>query len=163
MSLYNSFTYNGRSLSFRLNSIQGGKNGYLENNVRLYFREDNSIRNNDLRDVVYWTPANPNAKYPRIIDGSHATVEPALYESKSFVRLQDISLAYNFSSRILSKIKAQAISIYVSGKNLATWTKWEGWDPEVSSNNGANENQGRLVTDGRPVLRGFTLGLHITY
>jgi TonB-linked SusC/RagA family outer membrane protein len=163
MSLYNSITYKGLSFSFFLNSVQGGKDGYLENNVRLYFRDDNGIRNNDLLGVDYWTPANPNGKYPRIIDGSHATVEPALYESRSFVRLQDISLAYNFSPKILTKIKAQAISIYLSGKNIVTWTKWEGWDPEVQNNNGANENQGRIVTDGRPVLRGFTLGVHLTY
>ena len=163
MSLYNNVSYKGFSLSFFLNSVQGGKDGYLENNVRLYFREDNSIRNNDLRGVVYWTPANPAAKYPRIIDGTHATVEPALYESRSFVRLQDISISYEFSPKILNKIKAQAFSFYVSGKNLATWTKWDGWDPEVTSVNGANENQGRIVTDGRPVLRGFTAGVHITY
>jgi TonB-linked SusC/RagA family outer membrane protein len=163
MSLYNSVSYKGLSLSFFLNSIQGGKDGYLENNVRLYFREDNSIRNNDLRGVVYWTPANPTAKYPRIISGTHSTVEPAMYESRSFVRLQDVSLSYNFSPKVLNKIKAQSISVYVSGKNLATWTKWDGWDPEVQSNNGANENQGRIVTDGRPVLRGFNFGIHINY
>ena len=163
MSLYNSVSYKGFSLSFFLNSIQGGKDGYLENNVRLYFRDDNAIRNNDLRSVDYWSPRNPNGKYPRIISGTHSTVEPAMYESRSFVRLQDVSLAYNFSPKILTKIKAQSISIYASGKNLATWTKWEGWDPEVLSNNGANENQGRIVTDGRPVLRGFTFGVHLNY
>jgi TonB-linked SusC/RagA family outer membrane protein len=163
MSLYNSIGYKGFSLSFFLNSVQGGKDGYRENNVRLYFREDNSIRNNDLRGVEYWSPRTPDAKYPRIITGTHSTIEPALYESRSFIRLQDVSLAYNFSAKILNKIKAQAISIYVSGKNLATWTDWEGWDPEVTSVNGAGENQGRIVTDGRPVLRGFTVGLHITY
>jgi hypothetical protein len=163
MSLYNSIGYKKFSLSFFLNSVQGGKNGYLGNNVRLYFREDNSIRNNDLRGVDYWSPRNPNGKYPRIISGTHSTVEPPMYESRSFVRLQDVSLGYSFSPKILNKIKAQAISVYVSGKNLATWTDWQGWDPEVQQNNGANENQGRIVTDGRPVLRAFTVGVHINY
>ena len=55
---------------------------------------------------------------------------------------------------MIRKIKAQAINFYVSGKNLATWTKWEGWDPETG--------QG-LQLDGRPVLRGITIGLHVTY
>jgi TonB-linked SusC/RagA family outer membrane protein len=163
MSWYNSFGYKGFTLSFFLNSVQGGKNGNLENNVRLYFREDNSIRNNDLKGVDYWSPRNPNGKYPRIITGTHSTVEPAMYESRDFIRLQDVSLGYSFSPKILSKVKAQSISIYVSGKNLATWTDWQGWDPEVSTNNGANENQGRIVTDGRPVLMGYTVGLHINY
>lgn len=163
MSLYNSVTYKGFNLSFFLNSVQGGNDGNLENNVRLFFREDNTIRNNDLRGVDYWSPRNPNGKYPRIITGTHSTVEPAMYESRNFVRLQDVSVGYNLPAKILSKIKAQAISIYVSGKNLATFTDWQGWDPEVSTNNGGNENQGRNVTDGRPVLRAFTVGVHITY
>ena len=163
MSLYNSVTYKGFNLSFFLNSVQGGKDGNLENNVRLFFREDNTIRNNDLQGVDYWSPRNPNGKYPRIVTGTHSTVEPAMYESRNFIRLQDVSLGYNLPAKILSKIKAQAISIYVSAKNLATFTDWQGWDPEVSTNNGANENQGRNVTDGRPVLRAFTVGVHINY
>lgn len=162
-SFYNSVSYKGFTLSFFINSVQGGKDGYLGNNVRLYFRDDNAIRNNDLRGVDYWSPRNPNGKYPRIITGTHSTVEPPMYESRSFIRLQDVSLGYNFSSSVLKKIKAQSISVYVSAKNLVTWTKWDGWDPEISTNNGNNENQGRIVTDGRPVLRGFTFGVHINY
>lgn len=154
MSLYNTLTYKQFSLSFFLNSIQGGKDGYLGNNMRLYYREDNSVRNNELNAVDFWSPRNPDGKYPRIISGSHSKVEPNLYESRSFVRLQDVSLSYNLPARILGKIKAQAINVYVSGKNLATWTNWEGWDPETG--------QG-LILDGRPVLRAVTFGLHITY
>lgn len=154
MSLYNTLTYKQFSFSFFLNSIQGGKDGYLGNNMRLYYREDNSVRNNELNAVDFWSPRNPDGKYPRIISGSHSKVEPNLYESRSFVRLQDVSLSYNLPARILGKIKAQAINVYVSGKNLATWTNWEGWDPETG--------QG-LILDGRPVLRAVTFGLHITY
>lgn len=163
MSLYNMLSYKGFTLSFFLNSVQGGKNGYLGNNVRLFFREDNTIRNNDLRGADYWSPANPDAKYPRIITGTHSTVEPPLYESRSFIRLQDVSLGYNFSPKVLSKIKAQSISIYISGKNLATWTDWEGWDPEALVRIDGNDVPNGMRTDGRPVLRAITFGVHITY
>ena len=100
MSLYNSFSYKGLTLSFMLNSVQGGKDGYLGNDVRLYFREDNSIRNNDLRGVDYWSPTNPGGKYPRDISGTHSTVEPPLYEKRSFVRLQDATIGYSIPARI---------------------------------------------------------------
>jgi TonB-linked SusC/RagA family outer membrane protein len=154
-SLYNSVSYKGLTLSFMLNSIQSGKDGYLGNNARQYFRDDNGLRNNEVRGVEYWTPANPNAKYPRIIGGTRPLVDnPALYEKRSFVRLQDVSLGYSLPAGVISKIHAQAISIYVSGKNLATWTSWEGWDPETG--------QG-MITNGRPVLRGITIGTHITF
>ncbi len=153
-SFYNSLSYKSFSLSFFFNSVQGGKEGYLGNSARSYFREDNSVRNNELNEVDFWSPRNPGGKYPRNISGSRSKIDPALYESRSFVRLQDVSLSYNLSPKILEKIKAQSISVYVSGKNLATWTKWEGWDPETG--------QG-LLLDGRPALRAITFGINITY
>jgi len=42
----------------------------------------------------------------------------------------------------------------VSGRNLATWTDWEGWDPET--------NQG-WNNDGRPVFKGYSVGLNVTF
>ena len=154
MSLQNFITYKEFTLSFFLNSVQGGKNGYLGNNIRSYFRDDNAIRNNDLQGIDYWSPANPDGKYPRVISGTRSRVEPNFYESRNFVRLQDVSLMYNFTPSFLEKIKAQSINLYVSGKNLATFSKWQGWDPETG--------QG-MVTDGRPVLRGVSVGLMVTF
>jgi hypothetical protein len=154
MSLYNTVNYMGFTLSFLLNSILGGKDGYLGNNTRLYFRDDNGIRDNDLSAVDYWSPSNPGGKYPRIVSGSHSKVEPPLYESRSFVRLQDLSLGYSLPVKVLQRIKAQDVNIYISGKNLATLTNWEGWDPETG--------QG-LDIGGRPVMRALSVGVHITY
>ena len=153
-SFFNTLTYKSFTLSAFLNSIQGGSDGYLGNNTRIYYRDDNAVRNNDLNGVDFWSPRNPNGTYPRIISGSHSTVEPNLYKSRSFIRLQDVSLSYAMSPKVISKIKAQAINVYISGKNLATWTDWKGWDPETG--------QG-LLLDGRPVLRAITLGVHVTY
>jgi TonB-dependent starch-binding outer membrane protein SusC len=154
MSLFNSVSYKGFTLSFMLNSIQSGKDGYLGNSVRAYFRDDNGLRNNDLRGVDYWSPANPTGKHPRVVDGTRPSIEPPVYQKRSFVRLQDASIGYSLSSGILNKIKAQAVNIYVSGKNLYTWTDWEGWDPETGQ---------AMITDGRPVLRGVTFGARFTF
>ncbi len=162
-SWYNTVSYKNFSLSVFLNSVQGGKDGFLANNMRLYFREDNSVRNNELNGVDFWSPRNPNGKYPRIISGSHSSTEPALYENRSFVRLQDVSLSYGFSPKILDKIKAQAITFYVSGKNLATWTNWEGWDPEALVPVNGNNVPNGLIIDGRPALRAITVGANITF
>jgi len=160
MSLFNTVSYKGFTLSFLLNSIQGGKDGYLANNTRVFFRDDNNIRDNDLSAVDYWSPRNPNGKYPRIVDGSWPKVAPNLYESRSFVRLQDVSLNYSLPAKLLEKIKAQAVNVYVSGKNLATWTNWDGWDPEGLNSNGAVQG---LILDGRPVMRALSVGVQITY
>jgi len=164
MSLYNNFTYKAFSFSFFLNTIQGGKNGYLGNNNPSFFRDDNGIRNNFLSAIDYWSPANPTGKYPRNISGARSYNEQTLnrWQNRSFVRLQDASISYNLPTSFLKKLKAQSVNVYISGKNLITWTKWEGWDPEPVSTDGLNNADGGLLGT-RPVMRAFTIGLNITY
>ena len=154
MSFFNTLGYKGFTLTFLINSVQGGKNGYLGNNLRQYFRDDNQLRENEFTVTDFWSPRNPNGKYPRNISGSGARVTPGMWESRSFVRLQDVSLSYNLPASVLGKIKAQSVSVYVNAKNLATWINWIGWDPETGQN---------LDLGGRPVMRAITFGVHINY
>lgn len=160
ISLMNTFSFKGFTLGLLLNSVQGGKEGYLgsnrplANNIPQYYREDNTIRWNDFRNIDYWSPNNPDGKYPRNVSGSRAKVEPNMYEKRNFIRLQDISLSYNLGSSVLKKAGAEKINLFVSGKNLITWTDWEGWDPETGEG---------ILAGGRPVLRAFTFGVNITY
>lgn len=154
MSLSNMVSYKGLTLSFLLNSIQGGKNGYLGNNTRIFFREDNSIRDNDVAGVDFWSPLNPNGRYPRYLGTNSSKINPPLYQSRSFIRLQDISLGYSLPTTILQRVKASEISVFVSGKNIATWTNWDGWDPEAG--------QG-LSIYGRPLMKAYTVGVRVTY
>lgn len=164
LSLLNQFSWKGFSFSIFFNSIQGGKDGFLGSNNVFYFRDDNAIRNNYPVQTDFWSPTNPNGKYPRNISGSHAKVEPGtgshnIWQDRSFIRLQDISLSYNLAN-VIKNLKFQAFNVYVSGKNLKTWTKWDGWDPEALDIYG---NTMGLKTDGRPVMKAITVGVNITY
>ncbi|RXK62565.1 SusC/RagA family TonB-linked outer membrane protein [Lacibacter luteus] len=163
VSLGNTFSYKGFSLFVFVNSVQGGKNGYLGNNNPSYFREDNTIRINDLMGIDYWSPNNPNGKYPRNVSGTRAKFEPSYWQDRSFIRLQDVTLSYNFS-KLLKKLPVETISAFVSGRNLYTWTNWEGWDPETEAAdaNGVLQAQGLLI-GGRPVLRTFTFGVNLVF
>jgi TonB-linked SusC/RagA family outer membrane protein len=148
----NTFSYKNFTLRAFVNSVQGGKNGYMGSAVNDInsVLSDNSMRLNFF-PIDNWSPTNPNAQYARSKVGP--ATAPTLYRSRSFVRLQDVSLSYKFSGAFIKKLKLQNLSIYVSGKNLATWTDWPGWDPET----------GQGITDGgRPVMRGYSFGLNIT-
>ncbi|WP_081202939.1 SusC/RagA family TonB-linked outer membrane protein [Niastella yeongjuensis] len=169
LSLYNQFSWKALSVSIFFNSIQGGKDGFLGPNSPFYFRDDNAIRNNYPVQTDFWSPANPSGKYPRNISGTHAKVEPAaatgnptvhqIWQKRNFIRLQDVSVSYNLTS-LIKTIKFQSLSVFVSGKNLKTWTNWEGWDPEALDLN--NQPMG-LITNGRPVMKSFSVGVNITY
>jgi hypothetical protein len=172
-SFINNLSYKGFNLSFLLNSVQGGSDGYrgvnrpTANNIPSYFREDNSIRWNDFIGIDYWSPSNPDGQYPRNISGSRAKIDPQMYQDRSFVRLQDITLSYNLANTVLKKLGASTVNIFVSGKNLATWTKWDGWDPEsvqdLDNNPLTIPEPVGIVAGGRPVMRAFAVGLNITY
>jgi hypothetical protein len=95
----------------------------------------------------YWRPDAPTTNSPGIYYSQPVT--GTLYIQRSFVRLQDVTLAYNVPSSRLNKIGIDAFRVYVSGKNMATWTNWTSWDPEV--------------TDQTPVMRSFVVGINTTF
>jgi hypothetical protein len=150
-SFLNSLAYKGFTFTFLVNSIQGGDNGYLAGNSPSLSRSDVSIRNGGIAAIQYWTPANPNSPYVLFTQGA-PTINPTIYYSRSFVRLQDITLSYNFGN-YLKKMNIQNLSLFVSGKNLKTWTKWKGWDPET----------GGGLFAARPLLKGYSVGLNVTF
>ncbi|MFC4209844.1 SusC/RagA family TonB-linked outer membrane protein [Pedobacter lithocola] len=152
LSMLNNFQYKNFTLTVFLNSIQGGNRSWLASNTPRKIRDDNSIRDNYLSGIDFWAPDNPGGKYPRSIVS--ATLNPSLYQNRSFVRLQDVSLSYKFVGKFIERLKLQNLNVFISGRNLATWTNWEGWDPET--------NQG-LTNDGRPVFKSYSAGLNVTF
>ena len=150
--LMNKFRYKNFSLSFFINSIQGGSDGYLGSNSSALHRGDtNNRRWNKISELAadYWSPNNPNATYSRSTNSG--AIVPTAYQDRSFIRLQDVNLSYNVPRSWIQRIGIENLDLYVSGKNLFTITDWKGWDPEANSN-----------YFGRPVLRSFTFGLNIT-
>ena len=121
-------------------------------NVNPLVRDGNGIRNNYLSGISFWSPLTPNGENPRFINNPQ--IQPAIYKDRSFVRLQDVTLSYKLDQRLLNKIKFDNLSVFLSGKNLATWTNWKGWDPET--------NQG-MTRNGRPVLRSYSLGVNVSF
>ena len=72
--------------------------------------------------------------------GKSVYVEPA-----GFVKLRELSVSYQLPTALTSSLlsgSAQNLRIEVSGRNLRTWTKYTGYDPEVS--NFSNQNVGRF-------------------
>jgi len=151
-SILNTLHYKKFSLTIFINSIQGGANGYLGDNTQTTRLDDNNIRWNRISGVDFWTPLNPNGRYPMFTNAP--TISPSQYFNRSFVRLQDVTLSYRIDNKQTKRLGFKNFSVYASGKNLYTWTKWQGWDPETSS--------GGLSINGRPLLTGYSIGLNVT-
>jgi hypothetical protein len=54
-------------------------------------------------------------------------------EDGSFLRLNTLTLGYTLPRRLLSKLNISNFRFYVSGYNVFLWTKYTGFDPEVST------------------------------
>ena len=164
-SINNEFTYKNFSFSFLINSIQGGNGYYLADNsavTNVSWRSDDVYRINGSAVRQYWTPDNGVTNATGVYNAP--AVSSGIYEDRSFVRLQDVSLTYNFSAKLLKSLKIENCSFFVSGKNLYTWTKWSGWDPEVGTNNAALTGDATaLRTDNSPMNRNITTGFRLTF
>ncbi|GGK33771.1 SusC/RagA family TonB-linked outer membrane protein [Yeosuana aromativorans] len=94
-----------------------------------------------------WTPQTPNnTQYARV-----PSLRPADYliEDGSFIRLQTVRLGFNLPSKLTDALKIKSAKVYVAGDNLAVFTKYSGYDPEVTSNQ---------VDYRYPFVQGFDYG-----
>jgi TonB-dependent starch-binding outer membrane protein SusC len=84
------------------------------------------------------------------------------YEDASFVRLRNVSLAIDLA-KALKLGTFKRLQLVVTGRNLVTFTKYTGMDPEVVS--GANDSAWDRGTDHNtmPNLRSYTAGLNIGF
>jgi TonB-linked SusC/RagA family outer membrane protein len=156
-SINSGLRYKNWDLNIFLNSVQGGNNYYMASDDLLDWKiyGDNTFNFNFPEGLDYWAPENPDAAYqrPNIANISEG-IQGTRYMQRNFVRLQNVSLAYTFPSDLLNKLHVQHFRLFVSGKNLATWTKWPGWDPETGI---------KVTPEGRPVMQSYNLGLEIGF
>lgn len=80
------------------------------------------------------------------------------YQDASFAKLREVSITYSLPP---SWLKSRA-SITLAGRNLMTWTKYNGIDPEANANNAGTTTQSldQAVT---PPLRMFTTTINISW
>lgn len=144
-------SYKNFTFRFFVNAIQGGKNGYLGQNEPAHLSSTGSFANLNTFNYDLWSVSNPTGKYAA--GWTVPQINPTPYYSRTFVRLQDISLAYQFDSSLINRIGVKNLKLYVSGKNLLTFTKWDGWDPETG--------QG-INSDAYPVMKSLNVGLELS-
>lgn len=155
-SIQNSFRYKDWEFKFMINSVQGGKNYYYGQPGSSFGNNtpDNIYQNNCF-NFDYWTPENPNARYRQLGFFSEAlgyNFHP--YVQRNFVRLQDVTLSYNVPKSFLQKFNINRLKLYVTGKNLLTFTDWDGWDPESGAG---------LSVNSYPVMKSYSIGLNVEF
>ncbi|MBX3257796.1 MAG: TonB-dependent receptor [Chitinophagaceae bacterium] len=89
-----------------------------------------------------WSPTNPSNTVPAIYESwtyGGVSAYPSTYylQDASYLRLKNVNLSYTLPKRVTDKIWSKGVTVYVSGDNLLTFTKFEGADPETLSRTGS--------------------------
>lgn len=156
--LANSFSYKGITLMVLLYTSQGGKaSNYVTNPGSNYYARVNQL------DLPYWTPENPLTNRPSV--GYPNPKGYGFYEDLSFIRLQDVSLSFDFPKAWTTKMKLGNLRVFVSGKNLMTWTDWHGWDPEhgASIDPFSLNSNGDPTGQSGPLMKSYVFGLNLNF
>ena len=108
-----------------------------------------------------WTGEGTSNKYPilRAGDSSNWQVSDLYICDGSYLRLKNISLGYTLPQSITRMAFIERLRLFVMAENLITWTKYWGFDPEISSG-------GRSLGIDKgiyPQARTYTIGLNVTF
>ena len=146
--LSNTFSYKG----FKLDIFMHGVHGVTKENTLMTDETWADVRRNTIVKN-WWTPDNPTNNW--VINQLNAErmsgILGVIYEDASFVRIKDISLSYTLPKELVSKYMVTNLRFFVTGRNLATFTKWRGLDPELDSQHQT------------PLQKEFVFGLNLEF
>jgi TonB-linked SusC/RagA family outer membrane protein len=142
--------------NFHLNIFIQTAQGITKNNPLKDFR-DLGGRQNLPGEISYWTAANNDNTRPSLVYNNSRLYGYA--EDASYTRIKDVTLSFIAPKSLLDKVKLGGLTFYVSGRNLATFTNWVGWDPEADFDRGA---LGVNTNNSYPLTRTVIFGANIT-
>ncbi|MFT3681457.1 MAG: TonB-dependent receptor [Ferruginibacter sp.] len=171
------FTYKNWDMSIFLNFVYGNDimnankieftNGYTPNSNLLAIMKDRWRTVNEqgvqVKDPTELAALNANAKIwkPTTASGAFYLHSWAI-EDGSFVRVNNISLGYNFPVSALRRVGIKKLRVYVTGNNLAVFSGYSGYDPEVNARRSQPTTPG-VDYSAYPKSRLYMFGLNATF
>jgi len=181
--LSNTFTWKGFDLSVFMNFSVGGRVWNL-NKVRYYgpylgnmnafgemagrFTLIDPATGKETTDLNRLAELNPNQHDKTMLwslssynNYSVSCPMDLFSEDASFLRLNTITLGYTLPKELTRKAHIEGLRFYVTLNNIHTFTKYSGYDPEVSTN-------GSIMTKGVdsssfPKTKGCVIGINLNF
>lgn len=150
--------------------LQGVGNYTVYNGPRAGLESMNNSDNQTVAVLDRWTPTNPSKTIPRANSSYNLNTgfNDRFLENAAFLRIKNIQVGYNIKS--ISNLTKGVISyarFYVAAFNLFTFTKYNGFDPEVTRQQsfagGENQFLNGYDNGGAPQPRMFQFGWQINF
>ena len=99
-----------------------------------------------------WTPDNPTNNFPRLNNARQYLLSDYFIQDGSYLRIQNLNIGYTLD---IGKRYFKQVRAYLNIDNLYTFTKFDGYDPEVGLDG--------IYWGGYPKFRKFSLGVELTF
>lgn len=152
LNMSNTLDYKNLSLYIMVTGTFGGGGYYMQSNSAAYMTNGSGLFNSNGIYIPWWTPENRSNKYTSPTFSGDGRFQGL--QNRGFVRIQDITLSYTFHKPWVENVGIDALKVFLSCKNIATFTNWDGADPETGAG---------VRSSTYPVLSSFTIGANISF
>jgi TonB-linked SusC/RagA family outer membrane protein len=158
-------SYQRFDLSVFIDGVQGRD---IYNLQRVPLMGLGNVNNNHIDAADRWTPDNTDTDVPRAVGvegGPNDNNRPStrFVEDGSYLRISSLQVGYNFDiPNILSSGASTRMRVYAAGQNLATFTEYSGYTPDIASSGNPVLTNG--VDVGHfPIARRWSFGVQVTF
>jgi TonB-linked SusC/RagA family outer membrane protein len=161
-ALTNTLSYKGIGLTFTFQGVNGNKiqlagDSYMAANATWFDNQTTDQLNS-------WKKAGDITNIPQArlgySNGDQARTSRYLSDG-DYIKLRSAMLSYDLPKSLVSKLRLNGLRIYIQGQNLLTFTKYIGWDPEVSADFAVSNVRSGLDFYSAPQPRTILAGISI--
>jgi TonB-linked SusC/RagA family outer membrane protein len=162
-AITNTISYKGVTLDFTFQGVTGNKiqmagDTYMAANAEWFDNQtkkqlDRWQKPGDVTDVpqarLGYSNGSQNRSSRYLSDGA-------------YLKLRSLTLSYNLPQNVVNRMGLNSMRVYMQGQNLLTFTKYEGWDPEVSADFLVTNIRSGVDFYSAPQPRTITFGINIS-
>jgi TonB-linked SusC/RagA family outer membrane protein len=160
--------YSGIQNTFRIHNFSAGiyfvysLGGKIYNVAEQWLGNGSSLTNQFRYMLNAWHPVrNPNSDIPRA--GNQDNIASSrMVHSATYLRLKNITVGYNFDLTKATRNIVKSLKLSASAKNVFLWKKYNGFDPDVSSE-GSSSTLRRIDIGAYPNPRTFIFSIQMQY
>ncbi len=162
----NSFSYKGFDMSIFFQFVSGNN---IYNVAGGFMSANGDYFDNHTRDQLNaWTKPGDVTDVPqaRLYGGNGVRMSSRYIADGSYLRLKTFIFGYTLPKSVLDKANLRNVRVYFSAQNLLTFTKYQGWDPEVSTLYTSSTTQNGNIISGAdfytaPQAKTLVFGINI--
>lgn len=165
--LSNTISYKNFELNLLFQFVQGADRYFATGEI---VSNSGILNLSQTRDQLNrWYKEGDEADFPVIDPNQDDTYSSSRWlQDGSYIRLNNLSLAYKFPMSTISGWGMQSLTVYIGGQNLLTFTNYTGYDPDVAYVDPDGGTIGQNISRGNdyfttPQARTYTAGIKLSF